>query len=224
MKNTVMIKSYQSGISLILEEQCEFEEILCEIAEKFHDARNFFGKNKMALSLEGRELTDIEQKNIVEVIQKNSDLEIVCLVLKDNKTEQNFIKAVEKVKHHLMNNHENSSQFYKGCLQDGQSIETESSIIIIGDVLNGASVISAHDIIVLGGLYGEAYAGADGDSRHFVCALDMAPSKLIIGGYTKEAEKQGKWGMKAKIQQKIAYVKNNRIITEPLTKELLSTF
>ncbi|MBE7043883.1 MAG: septum site-determining protein MinC, partial [Ruminococcaceae bacterium] len=33
-----------------------------------------------------------------------------------------------------------------------------------------------------------------------------------------------KWGLKPKVQPKIAYVKNDKLVMEPLTKELLEAF
>ena len=57
MKENVIIKSYQNGITLILREEVPFQELLSEIAYKFHESGRFFGNAKMALALEGRVVT-----------------------------------------------------------------------------------------------------------------------------------------------------------------------
>lgn len=223
MKDAVVIKSYQNGITLLLNPESTFEELLDEISFKFTESRAFFGKSRMALSIEGKKLSDAQQIKIIETIQKCSNLQIVCVVGKDEETEQHFIKALEKVDRHF--SHEDASgQFYKGTLKNNQVIETESSIVILGDVYPGSAVISAHNIIVLGGLYGEAYAGGNGEDGHYVVALEMAPERLKIGDFKYKSSKPAKWGIKPKIQPQIAYVKNDRVILESLTKELLSTF
>ena len=120
---------------------------------------------------------------------------------------------------------ENCGQFYRGTLKDGQSIETEHSIVILGDVCEGCSVYSAKDIVILGCLSGEAYAGAAGSNNHFVVALDMNPQKLRIGDlhYTQQV-KSSKWGLKPKTVPKIAYTYNGKVLVEPITKELLDNF
>ena len=120
---------------------------------------------------------------------------------------------------------ENCGQFYRGTLRDGQSIETEHSIVILGDVCKGCSVYSAKDIVVIGSLEGEAYAGATGNNHHFVVALDMNPQKLRIGDlhYIQPA-KTSKWGLKPKSVPKIAYTYNGAVQVEPITKELLDNF
>lgn len=223
MKNVVVIKSYQNGISLWLDSECSFYELLEEITFKFTESKTFFGNAKMALSIEGRELSDSEQIKIVDTIQKCTNLDIICLIGKDEEKEQDFVKAIEKVNHHLSHN-DASGQFYKGTLKNNQLIETESSIVVLGDVYPGSAVISAHNIIILGALYGEAYAGGNGEEGHYIVALEMSPQKLTIGDFRYKGNKQGKWNMKLKVQPQIAYVNNTRIILEPLTKELLSAF
>ena len=223
MKDAVIIKSYQNGISLLLNPESSFEELLEEIAYKFTESKAFFGEAKMALSMTGKELNDAEQLKVIETIRKCSNLNIICVVGTDTETEQHFIKALEKVDRHL--SHEDASgQFYKGTLKNNQVIETEASIVILGDVYPGSAVISAHNIIVLGGLYGEAYAGGNGEDGHYVVALEMAPERLKIGDFKYKNSKPAKWGIKPKIQPQIAYIKNDRLVLESLTKELLSAF
>ena len=53
MKDAVLIKSYQSGITLLMREDASLEEILQELVVKFTEAKNFFGTSTMALSMEG---------------------------------------------------------------------------------------------------------------------------------------------------------------------------
>lgn len=52
MKSEVMIKSFQNGICLCLNDSAEFEDILEEVAVKFREARHFFKDARMALSIE----------------------------------------------------------------------------------------------------------------------------------------------------------------------------
>ena len=222
MKNAVIIKSFPNGLSIFLDSEIPFSQLLEEIAMKFSESANFFKDASMVLSFEGRVLSDQEERQIVDVISANSRLKIVCIMGKDEETERNFVKALQQLSFHqeVM---ENAGQFYKGTLKDGQILETENSIIVLGDVYPGACIISSKDIVVLGGLFGQAYAGGNGEDGHFVVALEMSPEKLKIGDFKyKTSEKQSKWSIKPKIQPKIAYVNDARVMIEPITKELLS--
>ena len=223
MKDAVVIKSYQNGILLLLNPESSFEEILEEETTKFAESKGFFGDARMALSIDGKELNDGEQLMLVDTIRSHSNIQIICVVGKDEATEQYFIKALEQVDRHFAKE-DTGGQFYKGTLKNNQVIETEQSIVILGDVYPGSAVISAHDIIVLGGLYGEAYAGGNGEEGHYIVALEMAPERLKVGDFKYKSSKPAKWGIKPKIQPQIAYVKNDKLVLESLTKELLSAF
>lgn len=219
MKNSCLIKSFPNGIVLYLDEQLPFEQLLIDIAEKFSDSRAFFKDAKMALSIRGRTLTEDEEQQLVHTITQNSNLQILCLVGEDQETNQHFLKAIEQTK--ALDEEESSGQFYRGTLKNGQVLETNASIVVLGDVYPGSAVISSRDIIILGGLFGEAYAGGNGSDEHFVAALEMAPTKLKIGDFSYQNKEKSKWSIKPKLQPKIAYIKNKRILMEPITKESL---
>ena len=222
MKQSVIIKSFPNGIVLHLSEADTFEEILQETAIRFRESRDFFKDAKMALSIKGRKLTEEEENTLLNIISENSDIHILCLVSDDEDTDRMFIKAISETDFSEDGNGNSAGQFYKGTLKNGEVLETEYSIVILGDVYPGSAIISARDIIVLGGLYGEAYAGGNGSDGHYVAALEMSPEKLKIGDFKYHAKEKSKWGIKPKVQPKIAYVKNKKIVMDSLTKELLS--
>ncbi len=222
MKDAVLIKSFPNGISLHLNEDMPFEEVLEEIGVKFSEAKNFFGKASMALSIEGRALSASDEIRVLDAIKSNSDLNIVCIVGKDDSTNKIFIKALVHMEKKLASNED--GQFFKGSLTNKEVLETENSIIVLGDVYPGSAVISARNVIVLGGLYGEAYAGGNGMEGAFIAALEMEPERLKIGDFKYKPNTKTKWGIRPKVQPKIASVKNDKINLETLTKDLLSTF
>lgn len=199
------------------------EEILQELTVKFTEARNFFGSSTMALSMEGRKMTEAEEILILDTIRVNSNVRIACIVGHDDDTNKNFIKALQHMDKKLSGTE--GGQFYKGTLKNREVIETENSIVVLGDVYPGSAVFSAGNIIILGGLYGEAYAGGDGREDAYIVALEMEPERLKIGDFKyKTNAKQLKWGIHPKVQPKIAHLKGGKIVFDPLTKELLGAF
>ena len=223
MKNSVIIKSFPNGIVLHLDPDMPFEALLNDVEDKFRESSVFFKDAKMALSIKGRRLTDQQEQAILDAISSNSRLQIICLVSDDDTTNQSFVKALQQTNFSGDFSDGSEGQFYRGTLKNGQILETESSIVILGDVYPGSAIISARDIIILGVLFGEAYAGVNGNNRHYVAALEMSPEKLKIGDFKyKPKEKISKWSIKTKVQPKIAYVKDEKVVMESLTKELLS--
>ena len=223
MKDAVLIKSFPNGITLLMREDASMEEILQELTVKFTEARNFFGSSTMALSMEGRKVTEAEEILILDTIRVNSNVRIACIVGHDDDTYKNFIKALQHMDKKLSGTE--GGQFYKGTLKNREVIETENSIVVLGDVYPGSAVFSAGNIIILGGLYGEAYAGGDGREDAYIVALEMEPERLKIGDFKyKTNAKQLKWGIHPKVQPKIAHLKGGKIVFDPLTKELLGAF
>lgn len=222
MKDLVLIKSFPNGIALHLDKEAPFEELLEEISYKFSEARAFFGNASMALSIEGREVSGAEEIRILDAIGRNSNLTIICIVGRDEATNKTFIRALAHTEKKL--SREEDGQFFKGSLKNKETLETENSIIILGDVYPGSAIISAKNIIVLGGLYGEAYAGGNGQPGAFIAALEMEPENLKIGDFNYIPATKQKWGIRPKIQPKIAYMKHNKMVIETLTKDLLEGF
>ena len=224
MKNSVILKSFPNGILIILDGTISFQELLADIAAKFREADGFFKDASVAISIEGRELTEEQEREILDAITQNSRLKILCLMGRDEEKNLKFLGVQNKLN---FQNDENSGQFYRGTLKDGASIETEHSIIILGDVCEGSCVYSNKDIVVLGTLTGDVNAGAGGNSNHFVVALNMLPGVLQIGDYVynSQPQKTPRWGFKKpQTVPKIAYTHNGEVQIESITKELLDNF
>lgn len=223
MKNSVIIKSFPNGIVLHLDPELPFDELLIDMGEKFRESSGFFKDSKMALSIKGRKLENAQEQAILNTITENSNLRIICLVGDDDATNSHFIRALSQTDFSDESMIGSEGHFYRGTLKNGQVLETEASIVVLGDVYPGSSIISAKDIIVIGGLFGEAYAGGNGNKKHFIAALEMSPEKLKIGDFKYHSkEKTARWSIKPKVQPKIAYVKDAQIIMDSITKELLN--
>lgn len=216
MNNSVMIKGNKYGIVVVLSPDEPFEELKILIAEKFRESSKFFENAKMAISFEGRKLTNEEQKEILDIISQNADMHIVCIMDNDTETQEKFHKTLDQKLLELSNN---TGQFYKGILRSGASLEFETSVIIIGDVNHGARVVSKGNIIVLGSLKGTVFAGATGNTNSFVVALDMSPTQIRIADTIARAPDKP---VKDEIKEaKIAFLEDGNIYIEPLNKNIL---
>lgn len=214
----VVIKSYQSGISLHINNEQPFEEILEEVAGKFEESRRFFKNASVALSIEGRRLSLVEEKQLIQTINEHSDLQIICLVGKDEVTNKSFVKALKRVDASL---EETNCRFYTGEVPDGQVIESEGNLVICGNVLQGGTVVAAKNIVVLGSLEGEAFAGMNNEAGNFVAALKMEPSQLKIGVLKFTSQSKGIFGKK-KSEPKVIFEKNGELVSEIASPEIFT--
>ncbi len=221
MKNSVSIKGNKYGIVVSMKDTSSFEDITSEIAEKIKDSAKFFGNAKSAISFEGKKLSSEEQQQIIDLIKENSSLDIVCII--DTEREEQFKAAVEATKETAIENvvsNVTGGQFYRGTLRSGQVLESDASVVILGDVNPGAKVISGGNVVILGSLKGTVYAGLCGDYSAFVVALDMYPVQIRIADIIARCSDKPK--KNAKLETKIAYVENGNIYIEPLSKEVLN--
>ena len=222
-KQPVIIKNNKYGLIVILDGDLEFEALQEKVAEKFRASAKFFGETQIALCFQGRKLSQEEEMALVETITGNCRLQVISIVDEDETTEQAMKKAVETQaeREGLMDLQD--GRFYKGTLRSGQVLESETSIIILGDVNPGARVISKGNVVVLGAMRGNAFVGAAGNESAFVAALSMDPMQIRIGDVIARSSDKGQ-AKKKKTEDvpKIAYVEDGNIYIEPITKDVLN--
>ena len=101
----------------------------------------------------------------------------------------------------------NKYQLLLRSLHSGEIYKTQRTVIVIGNVEEGAALTTLRDAIVLGSIRGVVRAGEEGKGRHFVASSDLRPKKLSIDGVV--------YRTKAKLFSKpvpgIAAVKDNEI-------------
>ena len=67
MQDGIVIKSSKAGMTVILNPDLPFPDLLASIAKKFGDSARFWGNAQMTLTLEGRPLSAEEEFQIVKI-------------------------------------------------------------------------------------------------------------------------------------------------------------
>lgn len=219
MKQSVILKSNQSGITLVLDNECSFETILKDTIAVFSENEDFFGNSKFAIAFKGRSLSQEEEIEMVLTINERTKAKVIRIMSEDEQEEKNFWQQLQQFDNQISNN---TGKFHKGTLQKKELLEVDTSIVILGDVKEGAKVVSKGNIVVLGTLAGIVHAGVGGNQDAFVVALKMAPQKLRIADlyYAMEEKKRGFFNKNNKINQpKVAKIVGGRIEVSPLISE-----
>ena len=217
MRNAVVIKGNKAGMTVYLDPELSFDVLLQAVEKKFKETARFWGSVQMTLTLEGRSLTPDEEFQIVNTITENSNIEILCLIDSD----ANRIERCEKaLNEKLMELSSNTGQFFKGMLRTGDVLESEASIVIIGDVEKGAKVTARGNVIVLGSLKGTIHAGVSGNLNAVVVAFEMAPDQVKISDLNFQKAKSGKLLGRGPM---MILVENGRICSEPIKKNFFSS-
>ncbi len=206
MSQPVAIKGVKSGIVLKLDSRMDFNELLPLIKEKFSASASFFGSAGMALSIEGRPVSEAETTRIIEIIESNTSMKIGAVFTNDELLEKKFSDALkhngispkdpeaerrlgklerenaalaEALKQNAVADSA-SAEIYIGTLRSGSSFACRGSLLLLGDVKQGAEVVAGGSIFVLGNLLGNVTAGAMGDDKAFVMALHLDPLQVRI--------------------------------------------
>lgn len=77
--------------------------------------------------------------------------------------------------------------YLQTTLRSGADIQHNGTVIILGDLNPGSSVVADGDILVWGRLRGIAHAGAKGNARCLIMALQMEPTQLRIADLVARA-------------------------------------
>lgn len=219
MNNSVLIKGCKNGLTIHVDEGLRYDEFIEVLKEKFSESRHFFKDATMAISIKGIQLTQKQEMEIINVIEANSDMKVICLVDENEVTNERFLKAIKEkeVLDRTMN-----GLIFKGTLRSGQVFETPKSLIVLGDVNPGAKIVSGGNIIVLGALRGHAFAGADNNDNCFIAALEMNPIQLKINDCI--ARCPDKFRMLRRRGPKIAYLFKQSICIDNIDNSVINNY
>lgn len=99
MKNTVIIKGNKYGITIVLDKDVEFTKLIKDLSTKLEDAEAFFDSDKqLAVAFEGRELSNEEMDELLEVIKSSSKLNIQYVIEQNNELEVTFFDIIQNAR------------------------------------------------------------------------------------------------------------------------------
>ena len=183
MKNCVFINMKKDNILIKINQEAEQSEIIECLQEKLEQLKKLYQSEKTPIVVTGKVLKNIEIDEIQELIKKCIDVDIVfdsprSLGLYGIKRTYSKDITISETK------------FYKGSLRSGQKVEFEGSVVIIGDVNDGAEVIAGENVAIIGTLRGLAHAGAKGNKNAIITATTIEATQIRIANIIKERDKE----------------------------------
>ena len=74
---------------------------------------------------------------------------------------------------------------------------------------------------MLGGLYGSAHAGSQGDDSCFICAIELEAEKMGIGEYEYVPDSKPIWSAVLKSAPKVARISDGQFTISPLNRVVM---
>ena len=125
-------------------------------------------------------------------------------IIEDLKTRHN--------KNGARNRNRTEALFIKSTFRSGESVHHPGDVVVLADVNPGAEIRADGDIVVWGVLKGWAHAGASGDPKAVIIALDLPSARIQIDKYQGTAQTSSRRKSKSSVPgAKIAYVRSRSI-------------
>lgn len=203
MRNCVSINLRKNEILIKISDDAEQKEIIYNLRKKLPELKKMYKNEKTPITVTGKILKNKEIDEIQELIKRNIDVEIDFDMPKSlglSSITRTFNKEIAI----------SETKFHRGSLRSGQKMETEGSLVILGDVNSGAEVMASDNIVVLGALRGLAHAGAKGNKQAIISAGLLDTVQIRIANVIKEIDRD------EEPLHKQAYVSiiNNEIVIE----------
>lgn len=211
MKNdeVIVFKGTLEGLRLVLNDEISYTLLLERLREKLNETAGFFTGAKVIVYPGKRELRPAQYCELSEIMQKEYGLILLRWVLKDEQETINHPPEPPNID--CEGNREVEPLIIYRTVRSGQEITHKGSILLLGDVNHGASVVAGGDITVLGVCRGTAHAGIYGDTKAWVAAYRLQPTQLRIANVIACAPD----GASPPAYPEIARMRNGEVVIEP---------
>ena len=202
MRNCVSVNLKKDEILIKLNDNADQVEIVESLRKKLPELKKLYKDEKTPITVTGKVLKNKEIDEIEELIKSKIDVEIDFDMPKGlglHNIKKTFEKEIAV----------SETKFHRGSLRSGQKLESEGSLVIIGDVNSGAEVMASDNIIVLGALRGLAHAGAKGNKQAIIAAGLIDTVQIRIANIVKEIDRDEEVMHK---QACVSIVDNNIVI------------
>ncbi len=223
MEGQIRLKGDRQGLRLFLPDQIAFDELMTALQAQLERGEGFFRGADLMVDLGNR---DISAEEVAQLAAKLQDWGVVLRAIgTDNRASRGAIRdaglrsvpsttaqAPAPAEAHARGGGAVAPDalFVARTVRSGQSIRHHSHVTILGDLNPGAEVVAAGDVLVWGRLRGVVHAGAMGEEKAIVCALDLSPTQLRIAGLAARSPEGG-----SSAGPEVAHIDQGRIIVEP---------
>ena len=217
----VVLKSNKHGLTLQLDPTIPFEDLVRAICKKFAQSADFFGETSMILETIGRDITAEEGLVIIQAIELNSKIKVILI---NENNELKDARMVGEIDRFYTDEIFENAKIIRGSVIKNDVIESDSSLIILGDVKSRAAVKAKGNIIVMGSVEGSVHAGYPDNTGCYIVAGQLNSKNIQIGTVSGEITLQEKWSLRVRRSKEEALgvtVWNHELLAEPLSSGLL---
>ncbi len=167
----ISVKLDRDTLKLVLDGTRSFSEQKAEVEKHLLGMKSFLENGRARFAYEGATLTFEEEIELCEIADKAFGYEVdFCHVQ----------MPPYNMTRHFMASGEELVKKVVGTVKQGEIVESNGDILVLGDVNASAQLIARGDIYVIGNLRGVAHAGYNGNAKAVVYAMHMNPVMIKI--------------------------------------------
>ncbi|MBT9313369.1 septum site-determining protein MinC [Leptothoe kymatousa] len=223
-KQQITLKSEQGRLLLLLPSSSttsfapsEWEELCQQLTLRLNSGDRFLQPNTTVHLIARDRLLDGRQLQEIDELLSAAQLHMKRVYTQRRQTAVAAVTAGYSVEQNTKLDHFNQSPdagealdaplYLQATVRSGTEIRHPGSIVVLGDLNPGGSLVAAGDIFVWGRLRGVAHAGSEGNADCRIMALQMEPTQLRIADKVARAPEKPP----AHYQPEVAYISQGSI-------------
>lgn len=199
----VRFKSEEGRLILILPTEAEvsgadsWSEIWLQLKRRLHSSDRFWQPNTTVDLIAAERLLDGRQLQVIADALAEVQLQLKRVYTSRRQTAVAAATAGYSVEQQALPTLNQSPKispiplaeplYLQMTVRSGIEIRHPGTVVVLGDLNPGGIVVADGDILVWGRLRGIAHAGASGNSKCLIMALQMEPTQLRIADYVARA-------------------------------------
>ena len=212
MAKLIAIKGSKDGLRLQLDEQATWDEVLEALRAQIGQGANFFNGAQLVVDIGERALAEDQLAALLELMRQHGIRpESLASTARESRSSARAVGlAARPLSRAPESEDRGEAAFAWRTVRSGQIIRHHGHVTVLGDVNAGGEIIAGGNVLVWGRLRGTVHAGALGDRKAVICALELAPTQLRIADLIARAPEGG-----AGRFPEVAFVENDQIGVEP---------
>ena len=190
MTNSIVaLRAYRDGLHLIIKPHLSITEIEEAIQDEISRMDRPLTGTSVQIDIKGPSLQAEEMARLRSKLKESYNLTVRGIVVSEEPVSPPIAAAptthiISQAVAPSQTRESEPSRIVPYTIRSGQTEDfPQGSLIIYGDVNSGAEARAGGDIVILGALRGNAYAGMNGRLSSVIIAMELVPPQLQIGNY-----------------------------------------
>ena len=243
-RRTVNITGRGANVAFVIDENAPIEAVARDLGAQLSGKGALFSEGGVSVDTGGRTFSSWEKAAIRRIFEDNSGLRVSRFVssngenlpdLEDSEDRTTLGRSrrsralsppspISSIRpdgsgsgrvNHRSRNH---GMVIPSTFRSGETVRHYGDVVVLGDVNPGSEITADGDIIVMGAVKGLVHAGATGDNRAVIIALEISSPRLRIGDCEAVVQGRGRNpGNRSRGagQLSIAYTRRGGILVSP---------